>query len=155
MVLPPRKKLAAIWTRDVDASRLAGRPRMVKAIRDVMAANYDVEDLRLLNLLERRHMAGVLGACSRVVQSFASRSKPSCQCLLFCDPFNHADIKRKIIDNPPDGLYCDGVRTFYALQHLGDLRNNMRIVVDFDDLMSRRMESLASTDTALSVGYLH
>jgi glycosyltransferase involved in cell wall biosynthesis len=31
----------------------------------------------------------------------------------------------------------------------------MKIVVDFDDLMSRRMQSLAAADTPLSLGYLH
>jgi hypothetical protein len=155
MVSAARKKLAAIWTRDIDVPRLAGRPRIVRAIRDVMAANYEVTNLRALNLLERKSLRGALGACSCALQSMTSGLRPSCQCLLFGDPSNHREIGRALTDEAPDALYCDGVRTYYALKHLGDLRSRMKIVVDFDDLMSRRMESLASTDTALSFGYLH
>jgi hypothetical protein len=148
------KRLTAVWSRDVDPARLAGRTRIMAAIREQMAANYRVENLRLRNVLERRSLAAVGGTFSLGLQTVLSGRPPSLQCLLFCDYLNHKEIRENLRTNPPDVLYLDGVRTVYLLRSLRDLRTNMRIVVDLDDLMSRRMESLAATGAPLSLGYL-
>jgi hypothetical protein len=149
-----RKRLTAVWSRDVNFARLAGRTRIIAAIREEMAANYQVENLRLHNLLERRGLRGGRGAIASAVQSTLSGSLPSLQCLLFCDHANHERIAQELRSNPPEVLYLDGVRTFYFLKYLKGLKLPMRVVVDLDDLMSRRMESLGSTGTSLSLGYL-
>ena len=150
----PRKRLSAVWSRDVNFARLAGRPRIIAAIREEMAANYQVADLRLNNLLERRGVRGIWGAVASAIQSTLSGSLPSLQCLLFCDRANHKRLVQELRRDPPEILYLDGVRTFYFLRYLNGLKLPMRVVVDLDDLMSRRMESLGSTGTSLSLGYL-
>jgi glycosyltransferase involved in cell wall biosynthesis len=138
----------------VNIARLAGRTRIIAAIREEMAANYHVENLRLHNLLERRGVGGVWGAIASAIQSTLSGSLPSLQCLLFCDRANHKRLVQELRSDPPEILYLDGVRTFYFLRYLNGLKLPMRVVVDLDDLMSRRMESLGSTGTSLSLGYL-
>ena len=121
-----------------------------------MSANYIVNNLRLRNLLERRNFSAVAGTVFTALWSTISGNPPSLQCLLFCDRGNHKSIRQQLQNNPPDILYCDGVRTFYLLKHIARLRGRMRIVVDLDDLMSRRMHSLgAAKKTSLSLGYLH
>jgi glycosyltransferase involved in cell wall biosynthesis len=150
-----RKRLTALWSRDVDPSRLAGRTKMIQMIREEISANYRAEHLRLRNVLEERRVRAFATALFKAVQSLLSGSLPSLQCLLFCDSQNHDRIIQHLQDDPPDILYCDGVRSFYFLKRLGRMRHQMRIVVDFDDLMSRRMQSLADAEIPLSLGYLH
>jgi glycosyltransferase involved in cell wall biosynthesis len=150
-----QKRIAAIWTRDVDPSRLAGRPKIIQAIRNKMSQSYNAEHRRLHNILEIRSMRVIAETIAIGIRSFLSGSAPPLQCLLYCDRANHFQIRKELQSNPPESLYCDGVRTYYFLKHLGHLREQMRVVVDFDDLMSRRMQSLAAADTQLSLGYLH
>ena len=146
MLQKPRKRLSAVWSRDVNFARLAGRTRIIAAIREEMAANYQVENLRLHNLLERRGIRGCWGAIASAVRSTVSGSLPSLQCLLFCDRANHKRLMQELKRDPPEILYLDGVRTFYFLKRLKVSKLPMRIVVDLDDLMSRRMEYLGHRD---------
>ena len=154
MPTEPGKRLTAVWSRDVNITRLAGRTRIIAALREHMSANYQVKALRLHNLLESRDVGAIAWTIASALQSILSGGLPSLQCLLFCDRANHRQIAQDLGSNPPDILYLDGVRTFYFLKYLKSLRPRMRIVVDLDDLMSRRMESLALTGTSLSLGYL-
>jgi hypothetical protein len=150
----PRKRLTAVWSRDVNPSRLAGRTRIIAAIREQMSASYEVRVVRLDNLLETKSIRAVAWTIACALRSILSGSLPSLQCLLFCDRANHKQVAKDLQNDPPDTLYLDGVRTFYFLKFLKGLKLRARIVVDLDDLMSRRMESLASTGTSLSLGYL-
>jgi glycosyltransferase involved in cell wall biosynthesis len=120
-----------------------------------MSANYSVDNLRLENLLEKRSMRTIAGAMSASFQSILACNLPALQCLLYSDGRNHEDLLFHLEHNPPDILYCDGVRTFYLLKRLRNLKHRMRIVVDFDDLISRRMQTLATTGVSLSLGYLN
>jgi glycosyltransferase involved in cell wall biosynthesis len=89
------------------------------------------------------------------LQTLLTGRLPSLQCLLFCDFHNHRQLLARLRETLPDTLYCDGVRTFYFLKRMGPFRKQMRIVVDFDDLMSLRMHALSTTKTSLSLGYLN
>jgi len=148
------RRITAIWSRDVDTSELAGRTKIICAIRSAMSRKYLVHYLRLHSLVERRDLQTILSTVVTALRTLLSGHLPSLQCLLFCNAEDRASIRRELRESPPDTLYCDGVRTFYLLQSLGDLRARMRIVVDMDDLMSRRMESLGSSEISLSLGYL-
>jgi Glycosyl transferases group 1 len=151
---PPGKRLIAIWSRDVDPARLAGRTQMIQAIRREISSNYQAEHVRIENALEKRSLRSILGAVSSALKTLASGHLPSLQCLLFCDFANHEKILQLLRERPPEILYCDGVRTYYVLQRIVKERGKIRIVVDLDDLMSRRMQSLSTADTPLSLGYL-
>jgi glycosyltransferase involved in cell wall biosynthesis len=128
---------------------------MIQAIREEISANYEAEHLRLRNVLEECGVRSLVSLLARALQTLLTGHLPSLQCLLFCDGRDHDRIIQHLRENPPDIIYCDGVRSYYFLQRLGRMRNQMRIVVDFDDLMSRRMESLGSAKIPLSLGYLH
>jgi hypothetical protein len=128
---------------------------MIQAIREEISANYEAKHLRLRNVLEERGIRSLFSLLARALQTLLTGRLPSLQCLLFCDSQNHDAIIQQLRDNPPDILYCDGVRSYYFLRRLGTMRSQMRIVVDFDDLMSRRMQSLGAAEIPLSLGYLH
>src|ERR1035437_5341979 len=148
------KRVTAVWTRDVNTDRIAGRLRTILSIREAMQAHYEVNNLRLDNLLERHNLRTVAAALLAALKSILFGAFPPLQCLLFSDSRNHKVILRELESNPPDTLYCDGVRSFYLLQRLAKTKKGMRIVVDFDDLISRRMQTLCSSDAPLSLGYL-
>jgi glycosyltransferase involved in cell wall biosynthesis len=151
----PKTRVTAIWSRDVDTTRLAGRTQIIQAIRRELSFNYLAEHLRVQNVLERRTLGSFTGSILMALKTLLTGRLPSLQCLLFCDFHNHRQLLARLRENHPDTLYCDGVRTFYLLKRMGSFRKEMRIVVDFDDLMSRRMQALSTTKTALSLGYLH
>ena len=147
--------LAAIWSRNVDFDKLAGRPRMILAVRRAMTEACSAEHLHLCNLLERRSLGAVLwAACSAAGELLRGRL-PSLQCLLYADGGNHRNLRARLRHLRPTTLYCDGVRSYYFLRRLGAARDHMRIIVDLDDLMSRRMELLGQSGVGLSLGYLH
>ncbi|EEA01526.1 hypothetical protein BH160DRAFT_3203 [Burkholderia sp. H160] len=54
----------------------------------------------------------------------------------------------------PDFIYIDGIRLVDQLQHIARLTAGRPIIVDFDDLMSRRATVLRRADMPLSAGYL-
>ncbi len=147
--------LTAVWSRDIDAARLAGRPRIIEAIRKSMSKSHQVIHARLYSLVELRTVSAVVSAARTALRSLLAGCLPSFQCLLFCDRGSLQSILQQLQTCPPDTLYCDGVRTFFLLAGLKKLRSQMRIVVDLDDLMSRRMQLLGSSKTALSLGYQH
>lgn len=153
---PPRpKRITAVWTRDVNTDQIAGRLRTILSIREAMQAHYEVKNLRLDNLLERRNLRAVAAALLAAITSVFRGVLPPLQCLLYSDSRNHRAILRALESNPPDTLYCDGIRCLYFLRRLTKTKTRMRIVVDFDDLMSRRMETLCSSNVPLSLGYLN
>lgn len=147
--------VAAVWSRDVDASQLAGRPRIIMAVRKAMAETGRSEHLRLTNLLERRTLGAILWAGYSAIGDLFQGRLPSFQCLLFSNGANHRELRERIRELKPTTLYCDGVRSYYFLRRLGKERARMRIVIDLDDLMSRRMELLGRSGLGLSLGYLH
>lgn len=146
--------LAAVWSRKVDFNQLAGRPRMILAVRRAMTETCSTEHLYLNNLLERHNLSSVFWTVFSFVSELLRGRLPSLQCLLFADRSNHRQLRKKILELKPTTLYCDGVRSYHFLRRLGAARNHMRIVVDMDDFMSRRMKMLKQSGLGLSLGYL-
>jgi hypothetical protein len=90
-----KRRVTAIWSRDVNKSRLAGRTRIIAAIREATEQQNDVTHLRLNNVLERRTLRAAFGATSAAFRSILTGNLPSLQCLLFCDRGNHKDIRKQ------------------------------------------------------------
>ena len=53
-----------------------------------------------------------------------------------------------------DVVYADGIRALPWLRRLRQARPDIEIVLDFDDLMSRRCDELIENRLPLSLGYL-
>ena len=147
--------LAALWSRDVASDRLAGRPRTILSLRRAMSEIGAVEHLRLSNMIEQQRLGATLWAICTAAGELLRGRLPSLQCLLFADGGNHGQLRKRLQELKSATLYCDGVRSYYFLRRLNAATRETHIVVDLDDLMSRRMDLLRKSGLGLSLGYLH
>ena len=132
---------------------MAGRLRIAHAVREALTEAGHVVSQRLPSTVTDHSPRRVLMALvALLVAPLRGRVLPV-QCALFSDPF---DLKAALARVPADAqaVYLDGVRTYAFLRLLRRSRPDLRIVVDMDDLMSRRMELLLSLGEPLSPGHL-
>jgi hypothetical protein len=80
------------------------------------------------------------------------RQRLPLQSWLFDTAFNRRVAE--IIPSDTDVVYLDGIRTVQILERLRQRLPHTRLVVDFDDLMSRRTEALMEAGEGMSAGYL-
>ncbi len=132
---------------------MAGRLITARAIRAGLGESFDLSLHRLPSVLTDPSMSRALGAAVATLFSLVRGPILPLQCSIFSNP---ADLNR-LIDRLPadlDAVYLDGVRSYAFLVALRQRRPDLRIVVDFDDLMSRRMDLLLEANEYLSPGYL-
>lgn len=148
------RRVLMVVTRDIPETAESGRERTMAFIRAALAEGGEVETLRLHSVVEQRslgHMLSILAAAARGLL----RGRPlPLQSLLFHD--RHSDkLLRDAIDRfHPQTVYFDGVRSGLLLPGLRQSHPRLRLVCDFDDLMSRRMAVLARAGQPISAGYL-
>lgn len=102
-------------------------------------------------------MPGVLpklGALSRLVRGILSGAPCALQVAMFSHR-RHASVLAEAIKSfAPDVIYIDGIRLVDQLPHIRRLMGGRPVIVDFDDLMSRRATALRRASLPLSAGYL-
>lgn len=76
------------------------------------------------------------------------------QALLFSDPQEIQRIESSVESFKPDAVFVESERTYFLILALRQRWPKLRIVCDFDDLMSRRMTEWASHGNAISFGYM-
>jgi glycosyltransferase involved in cell wall biosynthesis len=142
----------AIWTRALDNQTMAGRLRTALNIREAMrsAGRYHGEIMPSI-------LSPTMGLkwieAFRVFTSGLLAGRPlPLQCILFSAPRDIDDMCRRI---PHEGIiYVDGIRLFKLAERLRAERPHQRVVIDLDDLQSRRIELLLNDRLPLSPGYL-
>ena len=148
-----RPRVVMVSTRELDVARMDGRLRVAHAIRTSLAEGTDLSVIRLRSALTDVSVRRVW-ECSMAWLGSLLRGAPlPLQCALFAAA---SDI-RSVVDQIPDdcvSVYTDGVRTYSLVAYLRRKRPDVRIVVDLDDLMSRRMSLLLQASQPLSPGYL-
>jgi glycosyltransferase involved in cell wall biosynthesis len=130
-------RISAVWSRR--HTDVVGRSSSVAGIRKAMRMLGPVEDYFLSTVLEHGSVGPALRAGAWAVGSLLERRPLSLQATLFAEPSRHRSLADAVVRAEPDVVYLDGARTFpffLALHQQGKVR---RLVVDFDDLMSRRM----------------
>jgi hypothetical protein len=148
-------RIFALWTRDLDAGEQIGRVNTARAIRTMLAGIAPLTNARLTNVFEDpRPIWSIL--CSRTAMALLAgllsfRPLPL-QCALFAAAARRLPMPED--GKYPDVVYLDGIRTLLWLRRLRKASPGLRIIVDLDDLMSRRYELLARSDLPLSLGYL-
>ena len=142
-----------VWTRKLDGEPMAGRLRTMHGIRQALGDGADIVTAQLPDVLTDMSLRRLMGVgWGWLSHLFAGRLLPL-QCALFANAGDHD----RIIKNLPtdlDAVYLDGVRSFALLERLRRARPDLRIVVDLDDLISRRMALLIKAGQPLSPGYL-
>lgn len=148
-----RPRVVMVSTRQLDGEPMAGRLRVAHAIRASLDAATDLQVLRLPSALTDLTLNRLLEcALSWLFSLLRGRPLPL-QCALFASWTDH---RRLLAQVPEDAvsLYADGVRTYCLVRYLRKHRPQLRIIVDLDDLMSRRMSLLLQASQPLSPGYL-
>ncbi len=112
-----------------------------------------VEDHVLASVLETPAMGPVLRTGAWAVGSLVRRRPLSLQATLFAGPARNRSLADTLIRSDPDVVYLDGVRTFPLFLALLERGKPRRLVVDFDDLMSRRMSEYWESG-AVPLGYV-
>jgi glycosyltransferase involved in cell wall biosynthesis len=147
-------RILAVWTRDLDNVECFGRISTARAVRDVLATSGSLVNARVEHILERplpTRLAAALGTF--LLALICGRPLPL-QCAIFAGGGSSA---RYVLHQArhSDVVYVDGIRTLPWLRRLRRQRLQAPIiVVDLDDLMSRRYEELLAGGLPLSLGYI-
>lgn len=140
----------AIWTRDPQTSVVSGRTHVLRAVRSVLISSGHLREIVSLTVFAR--YGSILGlvvfSFTLLVSLFRLKPLP-----LQCALYSHlGGIPASNI--PPEGGYVvvDSVRQLRLVEALRRQDRALRIVVDMDDLMSRRVRVLLESDFEVSLG---
>jgi hypothetical protein len=107
------------------------------------------------SLVEKRALGRlVLSLLKRVVFARPVHRWPL-QCVLFDQPEVAEEIVQRIEAERPTSVYFDTVRCLPFILKIRERYPELRLVCDFDDLMSRRMELVRKLKGHMSLGYLN
>ena len=146
---PARPKVAMISTRALDGEAMSGRLHVALAIRAVLGECADMTSLVLPDVLTRPTPARMVSTALALLSALATGFALPLQCALFANGRDHRRLLREI-PKDVEAIYLDGVRSYSFLRLLRRERPDTHVVVDFDDLMSRRMALLLETHQSLS-----
>ena len=148
----PQRRILAIWTRALDGVDNVGGVYIWRAVRGALAPLGAVSQARLRNVFEHPRPAGLARAALSFLLGLARGRPLPLQCAIFAA----ADGGRDILQEAGRGevVYADGIRTLLLLRRLRRARPDLRIVVDFQDLMSRRFDEVLARELPLPLGYL-
>ncbi len=149
-----RPKVAVVLTRSIADDSGVGRVNVLREIRKALNEDFAVTELRLHSLVETRRIRDLLTAGARLLLGLLSGRPLPLQTLLY----SGAGEIGALIDTLEAGqfaaVYLDTVRCQLLIRAIRRRLPAARLVVDMDDLMSRRMEQLATRRLPLSLGFL-
>lgn len=155
-LVPPRigasLRVAAVWARDYEAARPAGRVNICRFRRRCLDARYTTLNLVVPSVLE-----GGLGGLLPVLRPAARallRGDRSLQSLLFANRPAIAAALAALARFRPDVLLVDSVRLYDFVLAVREAFPGLRIVLDMDDLLSRRMAAWQAVGQGVALGYL-
>lgn len=147
------KQIVAVWSRSLAADESVGRLNVARRVLAALEDCGSVSNLLLNNAFEPSRRAGSLtqAAVAFVTGMLTGRLLPL-QCALFASSAGRSDPLSGNMN--ADVVYVDGIRMLVWLRRLRRLSPRVRIVVDLDDLMSRRYSHLMARRLPLSLGYM-
>ncbi|RXV69730.1 glycosyltransferase [Burkholderia stabilis] len=149
-----KSRVLMVMTRDIPQEVTNGRERTLSFIRKALGDQTEVAEFKIRSVFEDGGLRAKIGAAVRVGWSVLRGAPCALQVAMFSHPSKRTALLRAVDAFKPDVIYFDGIRLVeYAIL----VRRNVpacRIVVDFDDLMSRRANILREQDFPLSAGYL-
>ncbi len=152
--LSNKPRVAMVVTRSLSEDSSISRVRILRTIREMFEGEFDTTVFRVRNVVEAGRAREFIAASWMFCVGMASLRFVPLQCALFGASSVIAELTRQIADGRYDVVYLDSVRSLGLLRSLHKRRLKIRVVVDFDDLMSRRMEIMAENRWPVSLGYL-
>ena len=150
---PGGGQILAVWTRDLDATETFGRVNVARQVRAALQDIGPVTSRRLTNAFEEhRPIWSLLLSVTALLGGLLSGRPLPLQCALFAAAARHSVLLADGVK--ADVVYLDGIRTLLWMRRLRRVAPELRIVVDLDDLMSRRYQHLSQRGLPFSLGYL-
>jgi glycosyltransferase involved in cell wall biosynthesis len=146
-----RPRIAMVVTRDISTD--TGRARTIREIERALARNFEVKTFRLRSVFETRRVSDIGAAIWAWCKSVALGGSLPLQCALYAAPSEHRRLVEEISSGEFDAVYLDMVRCQLLLRRLRRKLPQTRIVTDFDDLISRRMNALVQLNQPLLTGF--
>lgn len=149
-----RPRVAMIVTRSLTEDVSISRVRILGLICKLFENNFETSVFRIRTIIDAKKLKDWSSVCWMAIVGIATFKPIPLQCMLFAASSEIKRLTREISQGDFDVVYLDSVRTWGLLRSLRKSRVSVRVVVDFDDLMSRRMEMLSENRWSLSLGYL-
>lgn len=143
-----------VCTRKIPLKSENGRERTMSFIRRSLEKEGRVKIYELRSILENKSIGQLGFVILKFILSVVRGHPLPLQSLLFYDRLQYREIEDFVGRERPSTVYFDGVRSGVLSISLRKKYPKLRIVCDFDDLMSRRMQVLNSVKAPISMGYL-
>lgn len=147
-------RVLAIWTRDRNASAATGRGRIAAAIRLVLENHLTSRHVQLTHAFDPQRRLSLLRLAGELARTLADRRPLPLQCLLYTPRSQRAELVRAVKEARPDVVYVDGIRAAPFLPAIREAAPSARLVLDMDDLMSRRWSLWQRAGIGLSFGFI-
>jgi hypothetical protein len=148
-----RDGVLMVFTRDVRAADTAGRGPTLRAIIDAAGKCGAPKFFQLKSFMEQRAYLRFAARLARRIALSRRSARWPLQCVLFDDPKAIASLLGAIAAMKPAVVYFDGVRCYAAISAVRAAFPRLRIVCDFDDLMSRRLRIVRGLNQGFNLGY--
>lgn len=148
------KKILFITTRHFTTGTSTGREKTLNFIFETFNKNFHVEKFYLPSILEFFTVSSAIRMAWVAIKLSVKREPIPLQSLIFLDEKVIQEISQIISLSKPDIVYFDGVRSGVYILLLRKALSGLRIICDFDDLMSARFQNAASGKAGLNFGYL-
>lgn len=140
----------ALWTRDFRTEANAGRPSIARAIIKMMddcgPTEHIVLEHRLGNVRSPVTLAGAVGGL--LLDHWPL------QTILYSDPAQRRNVLERLRRLQPRTVYLDTVRCLAFARDIRRALPDCRLVLDMDDLLSRRLEGWRALGSPLALGYV-
>ena len=149
-----RLRILLVLTREIPSAPNTGRERTLSFIRRSLAAKNDISYFQLVSLAHKPRIARIFKVLLRLLRGMVKKRPCPLQVALFFDGSDFSSLFRAIVDSHADVVYFDSVRTLDWLVATRDQFSKLRLICDFDDLMSHRFATLLQRQLPISLGYL-
>ncbi|MCR4467010.1 glycosyltransferase [Burkholderia sp. SCN-KJ] len=149
-----KTRVLMVMTRDIPREASNGRERTLSFIRNAIGEEMEIAEFKIRSIFEDGGLLAKFGVGVRLGWDLLRGVPCALQVAIFSHPRKRVALMSAIAEFRPDVIYFDGIRLIdYAVLVRRKLPE-CRIVMDFDDLMSRRAGILREQDFPLSAGYL-
>lgn len=148
------QKVLMVLTRPLNKSPQSGREKINLFIHQSLEDVATVEVVEFHHLFRLKHIRGFISAGFKFLTGLVSGKRLPLQVLLFSDKREINRIVQIAKHFNPNSIFVESERSFLLLKALRAEFPSIRIVCDFDDLLSRRMHEWAIHDNSVSLGYV-
>lgn len=148
-----RPRVLMVLSRPYTDNATTGREKINAFAYTSISQIADVHTEHFRHILATRKTWAIAKAGLRFIQGLLTKPYPL-QALLFSDQREIQRIESIVQSFKPDAVFVESERSSFLIRAVRERWPKLRIVCDFDDLMSRRMAEWASHGNAISFGYM-